>query len=491
MNKENLSVLAFDFGASSGRAMLATLINGKIVLEEVHRFENNPITIEDTLCWDIDALFAEVKQGIKNAKAKSNFSSIGIDTWGIDFGMIDSNGDLISPPVHYRDKRTVGMPQLVWETIGKEELYLKTGIQCMPFNTLYQLYYVANNKPELLKKCSKILLTADLFAYLLTGEIRSEKTLASTTNMLNPHTKQWDTDLLDMLSIPTDILPTLVSAGECYGKVKKELAVELGIDEVNVVAVCTHDTASAVVSIPTVQDDFIYISCGTWSLFGTELPAPIINEQSNSADVTNETGINDTTRFLKNIMGLWIIQESRREWIRQGQQVTFNDLEQEALSATPFQSFIDPDDQRFVAPGDIPGRIVDYCRETHQYIPQTRGEIMICIYQSLAMKYRSAFEQVKLITGKTYQSIHMVGGGIKDKFLCQLTANACNISVISGPVEATVTGNTAVQLMALGQISDIKSARSIIKNSTECAVYHPQNPDDWDKAYTTYSNTHK
>lgn len=486
MNKENLSVLAFDFGASSGRAMLATLTNGKIILEEVHRFENKPITIDGTLCWDIDTLFAQVKQGIKNARAKGNFSSIGIDTWGVDFGMIDSSGDLIFPPVHYRDSRTVGIPEKVWETISRQELYLKTGIQCMPFNTLYQLYYLANNKADLLKKCSKILLTADLFAYLLTGEMRSETTLASTTNFLNPHTKQWDTALLDKLSIPTSILPPIIAAGEKYGKVKKELAAELGIDEVSVVAVCTHDTASAVVSIPSVKGDFVYISCGTWSLFGTELTAPIINEQSNSADVTNETGINNTTRFLKNIMGLWIIQESRREWNRQGQEVTFNMLEQEALGAIPFRCFIDPDDQRFAAPGDIPARIVEYCRETNQYVPQNRGEIMICIYQSLAMKYRVTFEQLKTITGKNYQAIHMVGGGIKDKFLCQLTASACNITVVSGPVEATVTGNTAVQLMALGEISDLKSAREIIKNSTECVEYYPQNVIEWQEAFKRY-----
>ena len=326
----------------------------------------------------------------------------------------------------------------------------------------------------------------DLFAYFLTGVKKGERTNASTTNMLNPVTREWDVELLEKLGIPSRILPPLIDAGTVYGNLRPELCKELGLPAVPVIAVGTHDTASAVVAAPAEEADFVYISCGTWSLFGTESAVPVLTPESEAFNFTNEGGYAGTTRLLKNIMGLWLIQESRRQWKREGEDVSFNQLEQEALASEPFQCFVDVDAPDFEGPGDLPGNVREYCRRTGQHVPETRGEVMRCIYESLAMKYKYTFENLQKITGKRYHTIHILGGGIKDGLLCRMTADACGVPVRAGPAEATVTGNALVQLIALGEIQDLPEARKVVRDSTPLKVYTPSSPEDWDAHYGAF-----
>lgn len=476
-------ILAFDFGASSGRAILASYEDGRIVMREIHRFSNDPVMVRGVFYWDVLRLFFEIKQGITKAVHEGGFDAVGIDTWGVDFGLLDSKGRLLGNPVHYRDTRTVGMMEKTFETIPADELYNRTGIQLVKLNTLFQLVALREQDPQLLEQADTLLLMPDLFAYLLTGVKRAEYTEVSTTQCLDPKTGDWAFDLLERLQIPTRLFPKIIDAGETYGMISDDICEELGCPKVPVIAVATHDTGSAVVSVPTQQDDFIYISCGTWSLFGTELPKPVINETSRRFNLTNEGGYGRNVRFLKNIMGLWLIQESRRQWIREGHDVSYADLEKEALAADPFRCFIDPDDPSFETPGNLPRRVQDYCRRTGQYVPEDRGEIMRCIYESLAMKYRYTFRAIREVTGRTYDAIHMIGGGTKDRLLCQMTADACRCNVVAGPVEATAMGNIAVQLIALGELDGLKAARRVIANSEQPKQYAPQNTAVYDEAY--------
>ncbi len=471
-------VLAFDFGASSGRAMLGEYADGKIQITEIHRFSNDIVKVGDRMYWDVLRLFHEVKTAINKAVKAGQVDAIGIDTWGVDFGLLNSHGELLSNPVNYRDERTVGMPEEVFEKISKRDLYALTGTQTMRINTIYQLYYLATRRPELLESADTMLFMPDLIAYMLTGVKRAEETIASTSNFFDPEKKIFCLDLLDKLGIPSRLLPPMIHPGETYGTLTPALCEEFDCEPIPVIAVCTHDTASAVTSAPA-EGDFAYISCGTWSLFGTELDAPLRNDESFRVEYTNEGGHSGTTRFLKNIMGLWLIQESRRQWIREGFDVSYADLEREALAAEPFRCFIDCDAPEFETSGDLPRRVRRFCEVTGQYVPQTRGEVMRCIYESLAMKYRLNMAALSEVTGKTYGCIHMLGGGIKDTLLCRLTAASTGIAVVAGPIEATVMGNVAVQLIALGELSDVKEARRVIKNSIEAKHYEPQNTDAW------------
>ncbi len=479
-------VLAFDFGASSGRAILGTYDGERIHMEEIHRFSNDPVNVCGVFHWDVLRLFHEIKQGITKAVHAGGFDAIGIDTWGVDFGLIDKNGHLINNPVHYRDVRTDGMMEKVFDVIPKEELYNRTGIQFAAFNTIFQLAYLRRYEPHVLEQAEHALLMPDLFAYFLTGEMRAEYTIASTTQCLDPHKGDWARDLLDALDIPARLLSPIIDAGNTYGLLSDSICEEMGAPKVPVIAVATHDTGSAVVAVPSSEKNFIFISCGTWSLFGTELEQPVINSTTFGFNLTNEGGYGRTTRFLKNIMGLWLIQESRRQWIREGEEVSYADLEREALGAAPLQCFIDPDADDFVRPGNLPRRVQEYCRRTGQYVPQTRGEIMRCIYESLAMKYRYTFQAIRQVTGLSYNVIHMIGGGTKDRLLCQMAADACGTRVIAGPIEATATGNVAVQLMALGEIDGLAQARQIIAASEEPKYYEPRDTAVYDEAYARF-----
>ncbi len=479
-------VLAFDFGASSGRAILGKFENGKIELEEIHRFSNDPVSVNGTTYWDVLRLFYEIKQGIIKAKQAGGFDSIGIDTWGVDFGLLDEFGCLLENPIHYRDKRTVGMIEEAEKYISKKEMYGITGIQFMELNTIFQLLALKKERPHILEKTDKMLFMPDLFAYMLTGEKNTEYSIATTSQMIDLKTNSWSEVLLDKFGIKKDIFAPIVKSGTKVGKLSDEICEECGVSPVPVIAVCEHDTQSAISAVPCPDGDFAFISSGTWSLFGTELDNPVVNDTTFEINVTNEGGYDFSTGFLKNIIGLWLIQESRRQWAREGKNYSYAELEKLALQAEPFKCFIDPDAPEFVPHGNIPERVREFCRRTNQYVPETVGEIMRCIYESLAMKYKETFEKIKECTQKDYPAIHVIGGGTKDTLLCQLTADACGCEVKAGPIEATVLGNIAVQLISHGEIKDIKEARKIISSSENVSTYKPKNSELWSENFEKY-----
>ncbi|MCK9251849.1 MAG: rhamnulokinase [Eubacteriales bacterium] len=479
-------LLAFDFGASSGRAMLGRFDGERIDLEEIHRFPNDPVQVGDTLHWDVLRLFHEIKQGLIKAKGFGPIDSFGIDTWGVDFGLLDRDGRLLENPVHYRDTRTQGVMDQVFQVIPKDILYQRTGTQFLHFNTLYQLFALSRKRPELLERAGGMLLMPDLFLYLLTGRRQAEFTIASTGQMVNPYTGDWDRDLIEKLDLPVGLLSPIVHPGQIVGSLSGQICAELGVDPIPAVAVTSHDTASAVVAVPAAQDDFVYISSGTWSLMGIESPVPLITDQTYAFNFTNEGGYNRTTRFLKNIMGLWLIQESRRQWNREGANVSYADLEREALDCKPFGSLIDPDADVLGFPGDMPERIRALCRETGQAVPEKRGEVVRCIYESLALKYRVTKDQIESVTGRRYPTLHVVGGGTKDGLLSQFTANATGSQVVAGPIEATALGNMAVQLLAQGVLKNLAEARQVIARSFALKKYQPEDQAAWQDALKRY-----
>lgn len=479
-------VLAFDFGASSGRAIIGSFDGEKITLKEVHRFTNDPVDLGGTLYWDVLRLFYEIKQGIVKAKIAGGFDSIGIDTWGVDFGLIDKNGRLLENPVHYRDKRTSGLVEESFKSVPRQKMYDITGIQFMELNTLFQLISLKKQRPEMLERADKMLFMPDLFAYFLTGKMCSEYSIASTSQLIDINTRSWSKELLDAFGIKESLFAPLTEPGTQLGNLSKEICEECGVESVPVISVCGHDTQSAITAVPCESGDFAFLSSGTWSLFGTELQKPIVNETSLKINITNEGGFGGTTGFLKNIIGLWLIQESRRQWQREGKDYSYADLEKLALSEEPFKCFIDPDAPEFVPQGNIPDRVREFCRKTGQYVPESVGEIMRCIYESLAMKYRMTFEKLCECTGKDYPVIHVIGGGTKDGLLCRMTASSCGKTVKAGPIEATVMGNVAVQLMSDGTIGSISEARKAVAASESLKTYEPENTDEWIKAYESF-----
>lgn len=448
-------VLAFDFGASSGRAIIGKFDGNKITLEEIHRFENNPVMLPHkngaTFHWDFLRLFYEVGQGINKAKLQGGFDSIGIDTWGVDFGLLDKNGRLLENPVHYRDERTT--------RIARPNYYARSGIQAMAFNTVYQLSALQQERPELLKRASSLLFMPDLFAYFLSGEKNTEASIASTSGLVDLHTRKWNKELLGELKLPKKLFGKIQPSGRVIGKLRDSNA--------NVISICGHDTASAVVAVPTTHDDFLYLSCGTWSLLGTEIASPILTNEN----ITNEGGYGGKIRYLKNISGLWLIGESRRQWKREGRDLSFMDIENQARVADAKNALIDPNFPDFAVEGNLPAKIQQYCRDTQQEIPQTVGEIARTIYESLAQTYAQTVAEIETATGKNYPALNMIGGGIKDKLLCELTAKRCKRQVFAGPTEATALGNIAVQLITAREIKNIKQAREVIRNSIDIAEY--------------------
>lgn len=472
------TVLAFDFGASSGRAIKGILQEGHLSCEEVHRFDNTPVTRDGHLCWDFPALLEEVHTGISKA---GDFDSLGFDTWGVDFGLLNSEGQLIGLPVHYRDSRTNGLVEEVLRQIPAEELYRRTGNQILPINSFFQLLALKKESSDLPEIAGNLLFIPDLFAYSLTGEIHIEETVASTSQMLNPLTGDWDYDLLRQFGIPGNLFQKPVKSGTFGGKLP---------DGRPLITVAGHDTQCAVAAMPVTdgKENVAFVSCGTWSLLGTELDAPILTAKSCQAGLSNERGANGKINYLQNIIGLWLIQESRREYRRQGQEYSYADLEREALAAEPFRSLIDPNHPLFVAPGDMPGRICRYCEATDQPVPRTVGEVMRCIYESLALTYRRAMEQLALCTGRRFTAFHVLGGGAKDGLLCQMASDAMGISVVAGPVEATALGNILIQLTALGALSSIEEGRTLIAKTQKITHFTSGEKSGWDRAYENYLN---
>lgn len=479
-------VLAFDFGASSGRAILSCYENGKLTLEEIHRFSNDPVMVHGTFYWDILRLFYEIKQGILKCVNSGNadISSIGIDTWGVDFGLLDKNGNLLENPVHYRDVRSQGMMEEVFKIVPQSEVYQKTGIQFVDINTLYHLYSIKKNRPELLERAETLLFIPDLFAYMLTGQMNVEYTIASTSQLLNAEKRDWDYDLIERLGLKKSMFKPVCEPGNVIGKLSKEIADELGIGQVDVIACGSHDTASAVVAAPIEKGEkSCYISCGTWSLLGAEIEKPLINEASFSRNFTNEGGYENTIRFLKNISGLWILQETRRQWIREGDNISFKDIDKMLLTEKSANVYIDPDYEPFSKPGNMPAKINAFLKATGQALPQSKGQTALCILESLAMTYRYYIEQLEEILGYKMDVVHLIGGGTKDVNLCRFTANVTGKKVTAGPTEATAIGNIVVQLVAQGAIQDMAQGRTL---SDDLKTYMPENAEVWEKKYQDY-----
>ena len=425
-----LKMLAIDLGASSGRGIVGSFDGEKLTLRENHRFSNDPVIINGRMYWDILRIFHEIKQSItKTVLEKDDISSIGIDTWGVDYAMFDKQGRMLANPMHYRDTRTEGITDYVEQYFSMDELYNKAGIQRINFNTIFQLAADLRDNPEMVAQADRMLNIPDMLNYFLTGNMANEYTILSTGALLDAKTGEYAFDLLDRMGLPRRLFGEIVQPGYNVGKLLPQVQGETGKCNADVLTVASHDTASAVIAVPTQEEDFIYISSGTWSLMGTELKAPLISEQSNAMNFTNEGGAMKTIRFLKNIMGLWIIQESRRQWKREGNEYSFAQMEAWAKECKPFRSLIDPDYVSFATPGNMPEKIRDYCRMTNQPVPETVGEVVRCIYESLALKYRKTAESIEALMGRKAKVIHVVGGGTKDKFLSQMTADACGIPV--------------------------------------------------------------
>lgn len=459
--------LAVDIGASSGRLILGFSEDGHLQLEEIHRFSNNIVKKGQHYCWDVNKLFAEIKIGIKKCNDLGiKPESIGIDTWAVDFVLLDENGELLTEAVAYRDDRTDGMMEEVFQKISKERLYLETGIQFQKFNTIYQLYSIKKHNPEILDKAKTFLMIPDYFNYLLTGKAANEYTNASSTQLLNAFTKKWDKELLEILGINASMFQDIKLPNTVLGNLREELVEEFGFD-MKVVTPATHDTGSAVISIPELNET-IYISSGTWSLIGVENRFPICINKALDYNFTNEGGIDYRYRFLKNIMGLWMIQEVKRNYDNHYSFAQFVDLAREAKD---FNSIVDVNDNRFLKPENMIEEIQKYCAETNQTIPTAPGEVAKCVYSSLVDSYIKAISEIEEIFEKTFPSINIIGGGCQNEILNQLIADATKKCVYAGPIEATAIGNIVSQLIALGEIKDILEARNIIKNSFEVKKY--------------------
>ena len=484
-----LNVLGIDLGASSGRAMLGTLEGKKLTIREIHRFLNEPVTLCGRFVWDMPRLFHEIKQALlKLSKSGETVDAIGIDTWGVDFGLLDKNGHLLSLPVHYRDARTNGIPEKVRAIIPDEELFARTGIAFNSFNTLYQLYAMKEEGDPALESAQDLLFLPDLLAYFLTGKKGTEYTIASTSQLLDPFKRDWDRELMEKLGIPAHIFGEVKLPGTVRGTLLPEIAKECGVAEIPVIAIGGHDTASAVAAVPAQEKDFAYISSGTWSLLGAEVQKPLCTEGVMKANYTNEGGVDGSIRLLKNIMGLWIIQECKREWDRRGSETSFGELVELSMQAPAFKAILDVDDPAFLAPGDMPARIQAYCAKSGQPVPEGKGEISRVIYESLALKYRWAIERLEEdMLKKPIEALHIVGGGSKNALLNRFTAEAIKRPVIAGPDEGTIIGNLLVQAQALGAISGIRELREVVENSFPTKTFLPETDGKaWDEAYQRY-----
>lgn len=485
---EKLRFLGFDFGASSGRAMLGTFDGETIDIREIHRFSNDPVMLCGRFVWDLPRLVFEMKQALnKLSREGIRVSGIGIDTWGVDFGLLDARGRLLGLPVHYRDSRTEGVMEEVFRIVPREELFGLTGIAFNSFNTLFQLYAMKRDADPTLEMAESMLFMPDLLAYFLTGQKGVEYTIASTSQLLDPARRDWSEAVFDRLGLPKKLMAPIQRPGALRGTLLPEIARECGVEEIPVYAVGGHDTASAVAAVPATQENFAYLSSGTWSLLGVEIPEPMCAPEVLRAGYTNEGGADGSIRLLKNIMGLWIIQECKREWDRRSDAIGFAELVERARKAPPFKAILDVDDEIFLAPGDMPARIQDYCRRTGQPVPEGRGEISRVIYESLALKYRWAVERLeKDILGRRVEVLHIVGGGSKNEMLNQFTADALQRRVVAGPGEGTVIGNLLLQARAVGAIPDMKALRRVVERSFPTQTYLPGDAAAWDAAYARY-----
>ena len=480
-------VLAFDLGASSGRAMAGRFDGRRLGIEEVHRFSNDPVRAGGRLHWDILRLLHEVTAGIRAGSnaGMGEIASLGIDSWGCDFGLLDRQGELVGNPVHYRDEGNLGAMEAVLELVPREAIFARTGIQFIPVNTLFQLYALKRNGSSMLDRAATLLLIPDLLRYFLTGEMTSEYTNATTTQFLSIATGDWDRNLLERVGLPPGLLTPIVPPASPGGTLLPAVAAETGGRAIPVTAVASHDTASAVAAVPA-DGPFAYLSSGTWSLLGTELDHPIVTEQALAWNFTNEGGIGGTYRLLKNIMGMWLVERCRRAWEREGRWPGYEAMATATLEVPPFQAMIDPDNLRFLNPPDMPAAVAAFCRETGQPAPETPGAVMRCVLESLAFTYRLVLERTERLAGLRFTGLHVVGGGSRNGVLQQFTANAIGRPVWAGPTEATAIGNALAQLMALGQIGGVAEGRALVRESFPVTVYEPGDVAAWDAAFARY-----
>ena len=469
--------IAVDLGAESGRVMLASTDTGKIALQEMHRFATRGFTDSDnTLRWNFDRLMGEIYTGIeKTLSVQSDIKSIGVDTWGVDYGLLDGDGKLIENPYHYRDSRTDGMIEYSRTVMPKEDIYNNTGIQTMFFNTLYQLIACKQQRPELLENAKHLLFMPNLIMYYLCGNISAEYTDASTSQLLDMKTGQWSDAIVGAFDLPKSILPEIVQPGTTVGKLKIELAEKWNCSQIPIVAVGTHDTASAVAAVPSDnKTNWAYLSSGTWSCMGLEIPDAIISERTAAIDVTNEGGVENTIRLLKNIIGLWPLQECKRYWADKGDDLDYGQMVKMAIDSKPFAGKLDMDHEPFFTPGKMPEKINEYLKSTGQHEIEDKGQMIRVLLESLADKYNYVLKLLEDVTGENIDIMHIVGGGCQNELLNQLTANAIGKKVITGPVEATVLGNVLVQAMAAGQLKSLQQAREMLSSSFELKQFLPE-----------------
>jgi rhamnulokinase len=486
-----LNFLALDLGAESGRVMTGKYDGGRLGISEAHRFASLPVRLPDGLHTDVLRIWSELKYGMALAgrSAGGDVAGIGVDTWGVDFALLDRQGSLLSNPYHYRDNLTEGILPKAFKRVPRAEIFNVTGLQFMPINTLYQLFALKLRGSPLIHSARRLLMMPDLFNCWLSGERANEFCIASTSQCFDLRKKTWAKPMLRKFGLPTHIFGKTVQPGSLIGGLLPEGAEETGLRKgVPVIAPGCHDTALAVAAVPAQNRDFAYISCGTWSVLGAELPEPCITAQSLAADFTNEGGVGGTFRFLKNLTGLWLVQESRREWLRKGEDSSYAELTRMAAEATPFRSIINPASGEFGRPGDMPERIRDYCRRSGQPAPESKGAVVRCALESLALSYRQTLGQLEGILGRSLNPIHIVGGGTKNGLLCQFAADATGRTVVGGPVEATAIGNVLMQAVALGEVGSVEQGRELVRRSFQTAVYEPRSFGAWDDAYARFIN---
>ncbi len=480
-----VNFLAFDFGAESGRAILGILDRKRISLEEVHRFPNKQINVSGHIHWDLSYLFDELKKGLVGAvrKGQGELLGLGVDTWGVDFGLVGKDGRVLENPYAYRDRRTEGMMDKAFQLVPRVEMYTCTGIQFMPFNSVFQLLSVVESGSLLLDKTETLLFMPDLFNFLLTGQKFSEYSIASTSQLLNAQKRDWDPGIFEKLGLPVHIMAPIIQPGTSIGPLLLEISQEAGISPVDVIAPACHDTASAVAAVPARTDNWAYLSSGTWSLLGVEVDEPVINEQSLKNNFTNEGGAGRKIRFLRNTMGLWLLQRCLKDWEKKGKSHGYDELAGLALDSGEFKSIVDPDDHTFLNPPNMPEAIAGFCSKTLQPIPEKKGEFIRCIYESLALKYRFLIDRINAMCPEPVEVLHVVGGGSQNEMLNQFSADATGLRVIAGPAEATAVGNIIVQAIAKNLVNGIEEGREVVAQSFPLKTYEPKNKNKWNRVY--------
>lgn len=483
--------LAIDLGAESGRVMAGIFDGQKIELSEVHRFPNGPVNVAGTRRWDVIRLWADICEGLRKAgkQYSDEIVSVGVDTWGVDYVLLSKNDEILGQPYNYRDSRTEGIMQHAFTQVPQADIFAATGLQFMPINTLYQVLSMQLSDPEFLAMADRFLMMPDFFHWLLCGSKVVEFTNATTTQFYHPVERDWSFDMLRKFDIPTNMLPQTVTPGTRLGTLRSDVMKETGLPKLEVVAPATHDTGSAVVAVPTKNTgkaNWAYISSGTWSLIGVEVQDAILTEDALKQNVTNEGGVDGTYRLLKNVMGLWLVQECKRSFERAGNDLDYSQLTKLAQEAEPFRSLVHPNDDAFLSPDNMVDEIQNWCRNTDQPVPETEGQLVRCALESLAFKYRDVLSGIESLTGEKVEVIHIVGGGCQNELLNQLTANACGVPVVAGPIEATALGNILVQARTAGDVGSLAEIRDVVAASYEIKTFEPTQRDEWEAAYKRY-----